>query len=70
VNDNQTLGDALPAEMARVRTILGYYKEIGPAGAFGAAMIEQSLRAADDAVMGGDVVEMVRAYKALKQIEA
>ena len=70
MNDNQTLGDALPAEMARVRTILGYYKEIGPAGSFGTAMIEQSLRVADDAVMGGDIVEMVRAYKALKEIEA
>jgi len=70
MNDKQTLGDALPAEMARVRTILGYYKEIGPAGSFGAAMIEQNLRFADDAVMGGDIVEMARAYKALKEIEA
>jgi hypothetical protein len=47
----ETLADALPKEMARVREILGYYKEIGPAGMFGAAMIEQDLRAADAAVM-------------------
>lgn len=27
-----TLGDALPKEMARVREVLGHYREIGPAG--------------------------------------
>ena len=32
----ETLGDALPKEMARVRDVLGHYKEIGPAGMFGA----------------------------------
>ena len=41
----ETLADALPQEMARVREVLGHYKEIGPAGMFGAAMIEQDLRA-------------------------
>lgn len=65
----ETLADALPKEMVRVREILGYYKEIGPAGMFGAAFIEQDLRAADKAVMSGDVVEMLKAYKKLKEIE-
>lgn len=69
-NDTQTLADALPKEMSRVRTMLGYYKEIGPAGMFGAAMIEQDLRDADAAVMSGDLVAMLRAFKALKEIEA
>lgn len=64
-----TLGDKLPEEMARVRAVLGYYKEIGPAGMFGAAMIEQSLRAADKAVMSGDLVAMISAYQDLKEIE-
>jgi len=49
---------------------LGYYKEIGPAGMIGAAFIEQDLRTADAAVMSGDVVAMLRAFEALKQIEA
>ena len=31
-----TLGEELPKEQARVREILGHYKEIGPAGMFGA----------------------------------
>ncbi len=65
----ETLGDALPKEMARVREVLGHYKEIGPAGAFGAAMIEQDLRAADKAVMSGDVVAMLQAYETLKGIK-
>jgi hypothetical protein len=66
----ETLGDALPKEMARVREVLGHYKEIGPAGIFGAAMIEQDLRAADAAVMSGDVVAMLKSYKTLQAIEA
>jgi len=66
---SESLGDALPKEQERVRRVLGYYKEIGPAGAFGAMMIEQSLRAADKAVMSGDIVEMIRAYKDLQEIK-
>jgi hypothetical protein len=66
---NNTLADKLPEEMARVREVLGHYKEIGPAGMFGAAMIEQSLRAADKAVMSGDLVAMISAYQDLKEIE-
>ncbi len=63
-----SLGDALPAEQARVREILGLYKEIGAAGAFGAAMIEQSLNRADKAVISGDVSAMLAAYKDLQEI--
>ena len=64
----ETLAEALPQEMARVREVLGHYKEIGPAGMFGAAMIEQDLRAADRAVMAGDVVAMLRSLKTLQGI--
>ena len=64
----ETIADALPKEMARVREVLGHYHEIGPAGMFGAAMIEQDLRAADRAVMSGDVVAMLRSLKTLQGI--
>lgn len=64
----ETLGDALPKEQARVRKILGHYKEIGPSGAFGAVMIEQSLQAADQAVISGDLSSMIAAYKELQKI--
>lgn len=65
----ETLGDALPKEMARVRKVLGHYKEIGPAGAFGALMIENTLRQADKAVMSGDLSAMIAAYKELQEIK-
>ena len=64
-----TLGDELPKQQARCRKLLVIYKEIGPSGAFGAAMIEQSLREADQAVISGDVVAMLRAYARLKNHE-
>ena len=64
----ESLGVALPQEMARVREVLGHYKEIGPAGIFGAAMIEQDLRNADRAVMSGDVIAMLRSLKTLQGI--
>ncbi len=64
-----TLADALPKEMERVRTILGYYKEIGPAGMFGAALIECDLREADHAAMSGDVARMIQSLTALRSIK-
>ena len=64
-----SLAEALPQEQARVRKVLGYYKEIGPAGAIGAMLIEQSLQAADQAIMSGDVVQMIAAYEDLKEIK-
>ena len=48
---------------------MGHYKEIGPAGALGALMIENSLRAADQAIIGGDLAAMIRAYEDLKSIQ-
>ena len=65
----ETLADALPKEMARVREVLGHYREIGPAGAIGAAFIELDLRAADKAVMSGDVVAMIKSLETLRGIK-
>lgn len=65
----ESLAEALPKEQARVREVLGYYKEIGPAGMFGSTMIEQSLKKADEASASGDVIAMMRAYEDLKQIK-
>ena len=61
-----TLGDALPREIERCQELLVAYAEIGPAGAFGAAMIRADIAAAHKAMMEGDVVAMLRAYEALK----
>jgi hypothetical protein len=64
-----SLAEALPKEQARVREVLGHYKEIGAPGAFGAAMIENSLRMTDEAVASGDVGAMIAAYEDLKDIK-
>lgn len=61
-----TLADALPREQERVRELLVQYVEIGPAGAFAAAMMRQSLARADQAVMSGDVVAMLRSLEDLR----
>jgi hypothetical protein len=66
----ETIGDVLPKEMARVREVLGHYREIGPVGVFGATFIELDLREADQAVMSGDVAAMIIALKKLQAIEA
>jgi len=65
-----TLGDEYPKEQARVRTILGYYKEIGPVGAFGAAWIEDLLQRADRAAVEQDLPAMIACFKEMQEVEA
>jgi hypothetical protein len=64
-----SLAEALPKQQARVREILGHYKEIGEPGMFGATLIENSLRMTDKAVASGDVGAMIAAYEDLKTIK-
>jgi len=61
-----TLAEELPKEQTRCRELLLEYRRIGSAGVFGAAAIERSLREADEAVMSGDPVAMLRSYERLK----
>jgi hypothetical protein len=70
VTDMETLGEALPKEQARCRELLKIYREVGPAGAFAAMMVEQALQRADQAVIGGDILEMIHCYKELTEFEA
>lgn len=65
-----TLGDALPKEMARVRDVLmPRYQQIGPAGMFALTMMRMDLDRAAKAMVEGDLVAMIAAYKALKEYE-
>lgn len=64
-----SLAEEFPREQARVRQVLQQYRDIGPAGTFGAAMIEQALRSADQAASSGDVIAMLRSYEELKGIK-
>jgi hypothetical protein len=64
---SETVGDALPREMTRVRDeVMPAYVEIGPPGAIALAMMRADLDAAQRALAGGDVVGMIRALEALR----
>jgi hypothetical protein len=65
----ETLGDALPREIARVRELLPLYDAI-PTGVFAATMMRQDLDRAARALAAGDVVEMIRVYESLKGYSA
>jgi hypothetical protein len=65
---NNTLGDALPREMARVRDeVMPAYMQIGPPGAFALACMRMDLDKAARAMAEGDVVAMLRIYETLKE---
>lgn len=64
---SETLGDALPKEMARIRdVIMPAYQSIGPAGAIALAMMRTDLDLAAKAMVEGDVVAMIAAYQSLQ----
>lgn len=63
----ESVGEAFPREQARVRELLSQYREIGPAGAFGALMLEQTLREADAAMASGDVIAILRAFTKMQE---
>lgn len=67
---NETLGTALPKEMARVRDdILPIYVSLGVSGAIAAAMMRHDLDAASKAMIEGDTIAMIKVYQALKDYQ-
>jgi len=63
----ETLGDALPKEMARIRdVVMPAYQSIGPAGGFALALMRKDLDDAAKAMMEGDTVEMIRLLQELR----
>jgi hypothetical protein len=73
-DEHASLGDALPAEIARVQAKrerwLGYARQAGPQVAWGMEITMQFMQAEiNEAVLAlasGDVVRMIRAHEALK----
>jgi hypothetical protein len=62
-----TLGDALPREMTRVRDrVLAEYLKF-PSGAIAAMLMRRDLDEAQRALAEGDVVAMIRVYKSLTE---
>lgn len=64
---SESLGTALPAEMARVRDkVLPEYLAI-PEGIFAATMMRRDLDLAAKALAEGDLPAMIASYSALKE---
>ena len=64
----ENLIEGLQSQMNRCREVLKIYEEI-PQGVFGATMIKQAIAAAEIAIAGDDVTEMLKCYKGLEGIE-
>lgn len=67
----ETLGDALPAAIHRVREqVLPAYESIGAAGQPAIQLvINPAIREGVDALASGDIARMARAYQALTEIK-
>ncbi len=64
----ETLGEALPREMARVRDeVMPAYREIGPSGLIALMAMRLDLDRAAKAMAEGDVIAMLAVYKSLKE---
>ncbi len=63
---SENLLDGLFREMNRCRELIAEYGQIGPAGAFARAAIQNDITNAEKAIAGGDVVEMIAAFKELQ----
>ena len=61
--------DSLQHEIQRNKELLQSYQEIGPAGAFSAAVIEIKIREAEESLLHGEFVRMLRCYKMLQESE-
>ena len=65
----ENLMDGLFRQMNRCRELIAVYGQIGPEGAFARAAIQHDITTAEKAIAGGDIAEMIRAYKALESCQ-
>ena len=65
----QNILEALMEELNRNKELLTEYEAIGPAGQFGAMMLRQSIKRAEQAITESDTVAMIRCYEDLKTNE-
>ncbi|MEV8518610.1 hypothetical protein ABZR86_02320 [Dyella marensis] len=66
---SESLAEALPREIERVQELLPLYDAI-PTGIFAATMMRESIKTAQDAMVAGDVVQMIRSYEDLQGYKA
>lgn len=63
----ESLAEALPKEMARVRDeVMPCYREVGMLGRPALFFMQKELDEAVKAIMNGDLPEMIRLYQSLK----
>lgn len=62
--------EGIQSQCQRVREILPRYEELGPVGAFGAAMLKHAIKEGEASIASGDVVRMIAAYKRLEGCES
>jgi hypothetical protein len=68
--EHESLGEALPREMARVRDeVMPAYQEIGPPGAIALTMMRMELDRAARAMAEGDLPQMIASYQSLRDFE-
>lgn len=69
-NQINTLGDAFPQQLARVRELLTMYQALPiQSGWFGVAALKNVIDRAERAQADGDVVAMLRLYEEMKECE-
>lgn len=61
-----SVGAAIQDEIKRNYKLLSVFKEIGSGGAIGAALIQQDLDFAHEALKKNNVLEILQAYEKLK----
>lgn len=63
----KNLMDGLFDEMNRVRELIKEYKQLpNGAGFFGAVIMQENIKRAEQAIRNNDVIEMLREYESLK----
>ncbi|WP_182342702.1 hypothetical protein [Comamonas koreensis] len=65
----ESLGDALPQEIQRVQELIPMYESV-QMGFIAGGLMRESIRAAHEAMIAGDVVAMLQAYGDLKGYKA
>lgn len=66
---SESLGEAFPKAQARLRAALQHGREIGPAGTFYCAVIEDLLARADRALREQDLVKMINVFKEMQEMQ-
>lgn len=66
----ESVGEALPKEMARIRdVVIPAYETCGPASAIAIAFMKQDLDAAARAMAEGDTIAMLQALVTLRDVK-